>query len=85
MDDGFQNPAVAKDLSIVVVEAGRGFGNGKVLPAGPLREPIEAGLKRADLLLSIGEPLAQARFRDLWGAWIRVPHLTRPAGKLFLT
>ncbi len=76
MDDGFQNPAVAKDLSIVVVEAGRGFGNGKVLPAGPLREPIEVGLKRADLLLSIGEPLAQARFRDLWGAWIRVPHLT---------
>ena len=74
LDDGMQNPGVATDLNIVVVDAETGFGNGRVMPAGPLREPVAAGLVRADLVLSIGNPDAQERFQRMWGAAISAPH-----------
>src|SRR5436190_10126609 len=54
MDDGFQNPSLAKDLSILVIDGARGIGNGRVLPAGPLRVPLEPQPDRADAVLIVG-------------------------------
>jgi len=54
MDDGFQNPALAKNLTIVVIDGRRGIGNGRVIPAGPLRAPLEIQLDRAQALVTVG-------------------------------
>ena len=75
LDDGFQNPSVNKDLSIIVVDAKIGFGNGRCIPAGPLREPVASGLRRGDLVLSIGTTEAQTSFQKTWGTKIAIPHV----------
>ena len=67
LDDGFQNPALSKDLTILVIDAEAGFGNGRCLPAGPLREPPDAGRARAGLALLIGPAPARAAARPLAG------------------
>jgi tetraacyldisaccharide 4'-kinase len=58
MDDGFQNPAVAKDASIIVIDSHRGLGNGKVFPAGPLRAPLAPQIARTDALVVVGDGTA---------------------------
>lgn len=55
MDDGLQNPQLAKDFSILVVDAKRGLGNGRLLPAGPLREPLGAALARTQAVFVMGD------------------------------
>lgn len=55
MDDGLQNPALRKTLSLLVIDGGYGFGNGFLLPAGPLREPVAAAAGRVQAAVLIGE------------------------------
>ena len=54
MDDGLQNPTLQKTLSLLTIDGGFGFGNGRVLPAGPLREPVTAGAARCQAAILIG-------------------------------
>ena len=69
LDDAHQNPALVRDLSVLVVDAETGFGNGRCIPAGPLREPVETALERADMVALLGPAGARdalrGRFRDL--------------------
>lgn len=55
LDDGLQNFSLKKDFVILVVDGQIGFGNGKVMPAGPLRQKVRSGLKLADLVIIIGQ------------------------------
>lgn len=54
MDDGMQNPTIAKTVNITVINGAYGFGNGKTIPAGPLREKLEKGFHRSDAFVLIG-------------------------------
>jgi tetraacyldisaccharide 4'-kinase len=55
MDDGLQNPSLAKTCSFLVIDGGAGFGNGRLLPAGPLREPVHAAAGRCRAAVLIGD------------------------------
>jgi tetraacyldisaccharide 4'-kinase len=55
MDDGLQNPTLAKTLSLLIIDGVSGFGNGRTLPAGPLREPIEAAVARCQAAVLVGD------------------------------
>ena len=54
MDDGLQNPTLAKDLSLLVIDGSTGFGNGRVIPAGPLREPVAEAARRCQAAVLVG-------------------------------
>lgn len=60
MDDGMQNPALEKDLTLMVIDAAAPFGNGHVLPKGPLREPVSDGVARADAVILMGSSLSES-------------------------
>ena len=76
MDDGLQNPALAKDLTIAVVDGGRGLGNGLVMPAGPLRAALEFQLELTDAII-VNESAAAASTGRL-GDRMAAPSLRRP-------
>lgn len=61
MDDGFQNNTLHKDLNLIVIDGGYGLGNARLLPAGPLREPLHEGTRRADGFVIIGEDVHKTR------------------------
>lgn len=98
MDDGHQNFTLAKDLSLVVIDADTAFGNGRIVPAGPLRENVRQGLARADAVVVVGDgepplagfarPVLRARLvcdRRLDGrAFVAFAGIGRP-GKFFAT
>lgn len=82
MDDGLQHLRLWRDLSMLVVDADYLVGNGRVLPAGPLREPLARSVARADALIALS-PICDAHSRRLAGpppeAWLRRA-LDLPAG-----
>lgn len=64
LDDGMQNPTLHQDLTMLVVDAATGFGNGRIIPAGPLREDAEAGLARAHAVVLMGDGPGPRSLRD---------------------
>jgi tetraacyldisaccharide 4'-kinase len=76
MDDGHQNPQLHKDMSIVVIDAEAGWGNGRVFPAGPLREPVPVGLGRAHaIVLMMPTPVFEPDYDALGLADLELPIL----------
>jgi tetraacyldisaccharide 4'-kinase len=68
MDDGLQNPSLAKTFAVAVVDGRRGIGNGRVIPAGPLRAPLAAQLDHVDALLLVGAATPSAERAVATGA-----------------
>ena len=73
MDDGFQNSDLNHDVSIIVVNSAAGFGNGRVIPSGPLREPVGDALSRADLVVTIGSRTEHESLVNEWPQLRGVP------------
>ena len=78
LDDGHQNSRLVKDASIVVIDASAGIGNGRVFPAGPLREPLADGLARADGFVLVGDGAAPSWLEGRAVARARLAPLAPP-------
>lgn len=84
MDDGLQNPSLHKDLSLAVVDADVGFGNGLLIPAGPLRQPVGEGLAKADAAVIINGSLSLAGDKPVLEAFTEPLGAQALAGKKLL-
>ncbi len=89
MDDGFQNPSLQKDFSLVVVDAGAGIGSGRVFPLGPLRAPLAFQTSKADAILILGSgrsPGLEGKFGDvpIFNATIAAAPTAQPVGRRFI-
>jgi tetraacyldisaccharide 4'-kinase len=85
MDDGFQNAALGKDLSLLALDPDYGIGNGQVFPAGPLRETLDAGLARADAIVMLHNTTGEPPAAQDWLSDFKKPvlHATlRPMGEI---
>jgi tetraacyldisaccharide 4'-kinase len=71
MDDGLQNYSLHKDLSLLVVDTLQGFGNGKVFPAGPLRESPQRGVRKAAIVVAIGDGILPKGIPSATRAYMR--------------
>jgi tetraacyldisaccharide 4'-kinase len=78
LDDGLQNPTLHKDFSFLVVDGGGAFGNGKIFPAGPLREYPQAVMERADAVVFIGEETAPKEVAHTRKPFLRALPRTMP-------
>jgi tetraacyldisaccharide 4'-kinase len=83
MDDGFQNPALHKDASFVVVDGRTGFGNGYLIPFGPLRECVSDGLARANAIIKIGGETSLHTAKTVMNAHIEAQSDLPPGTKVF--
>lgn len=76
MDDGLQNPGLAKDLTIAVVDGSRVFGNGRVIPSGPLRAALPVQLAKTDIIVVNGRREDRDRVAALVAHWFAGPVLS---------
>ncbi len=74
LDDGFQNPTIEKTFSILLIDASDPQGNGRIFPAGPLREPLTRAAARADMVVSVGSQEHDAHPRGNFSAWLAPVH-----------
>lgn len=86
MDDGLQNPSLIKDFSLAVIDGANGIGNGRVMPAGPLREPLSRGISRIKAAIIIGKDETDIRSKlpkdlPVFTARITVKNANDVAGK----
>jgi tetraacyldisaccharide 4'-kinase len=83
MDDGLQNPGLAKDLTIAVVDGARAFGNGRVIPSGPLRAALPVQLAKTDVVVVNGRLEDRDRVASHLARWFSGPVLSagpQPSG-----
>ena len=85
MDDGFQNPSLTKDFSLLVIDGERGFGNGRVFPAGPLRASLQPQFAHADAIVTVGLFTDDVRRQLMRAQAKQIPSTHCPADQIHIS